>query len=79
MSPRLRKLIGSLAVLVFLTGYIVLAVTLADHIPDNRAAQLLYFVVAGVAWGLPILPLFVWMETGAFRRARPSARGRNQG
>jgi len=68
MPPRLRKLVGSVAVIAFLTAYIALAVTLADRLPDNRIAELLFFVVAGMAWGVPILPLFTWMQTGAFRR-----------
>ena len=68
MPPRLRKLVGSVAVIAFLTAYIALAVTLADWLPDNRIAELLFFVVAGIAWGVPILPLFTWMQTGAFRR-----------
>ena len=68
MGPRLRKLVGSLGVIAFLIAYIVLAVTLADRLPDNRLAQLLFFVVAGTAWGLPLLPLFTWMERGRFTR-----------
>ena len=70
MPPRLRKLIGSLGVLIFLAAYIVVAVTLADQLPDNRVIELLYFAVAGVAWGVPLLPLFRWIETGSFRKLR---------
>ena len=62
MGPRLRKLIGSLAVLAFLAAYIAVAVTLADRLPDNRLVQLAYFVVVGTAWGLPLFPLIAWMQ-----------------
>ena len=68
MSPRLRKLIGCLAVLAFLAVYIVVAVTVADYLPNNHLAQLAFFVVVGTAWGVPLLPLFTWMERGTFRR-----------
>ena len=71
MPPRLRKLIGSIAVVIFLAAYIAAAVTLADRLPDNRAVELAYFLVAGMAWGLPLLPLFTWIQTGAWRRPRP--------
>jgi hypothetical protein len=64
MPPRLRKLIGSVAVLAFLAVYIAVAVTLADRLPDNRLVQLAYFVVVGTAWGLPLLPLIAWMQRG---------------
>ena len=58
MSPPIRKLVGSLAVVVFLTAYIAIAVTLADRLPDNRLVELLFFAVVGIAWGVPLLPLF---------------------
>ena len=64
MGPRLRKLIGSAAVLVFLAAYVVVAVTVAGYLPDNRLLQLIYFVVVGTAWGLPLLPLLAWMQRG---------------
>jgi hypothetical protein len=68
MGPRLRKLIGSIAVVLFLAAYIAAAVTLADRLPDDPLVQLLYFAVVGVAWGVPLLPLFRWMQTGSFRK-----------
>ena len=68
MSPHLRKLVGSVGVLVFLAAYIAVAVTLADRLPDNRFAELAFFAIVGIAWGVPILPLFTWMERGTFRR-----------
>lgn len=70
MSPHLRKLIGSIALLVFLATYVVVAATLADHLPDHRLVQLLFFAVVGIAWGVPLLPLFTWMELGRFHRHR---------
>ena len=68
MSSHVRKLLGSLAVLLFLSAYIAVAVTLADHLPDNRLVELAFFAVVGIAWGVPLLPLFTWMELGRFRR-----------
>ena len=64
MPPRLRKLVGSVAVLAFLATYVAVAVTLADRLPDNLLVQLTYFVVVGTAWGLPLLPLIAWMQRG---------------
>ena len=64
MSPRLKKLVGSVVVLAFLAAYIGVAVTLADRLPDNRLVQLAYFVVVGTAWGLPLFPLIAWMQRG---------------
>jgi uncharacterized membrane protein YeaQ/YmgE (transglycosylase-associated protein family) len=54
-------------ILLFLGVYIGLALIVADHLPNNRAVQLLFFVIAGMGWGVPLLPLLSWMETGRFR------------
>jgi len=65
MSPRARKFIGMFGVLGFLAAYVGLVAILADHVPDHWAARLVFFVTAGVAWGVPILPLIRWMNRGA--------------
>jgi len=62
MTPRLRKLVGSFAILAFLVVYAIAAVRLADLLPDHPAIDLVYFLVAGTAWGLPLIPLLSWMN-----------------
>jgi hypothetical protein len=64
MNPRLRKLIGGVLLLVFVFVYVTAAIIVAGLLPDNRLVQLAYFVVVGLAWGLPILPLLSWMDKG---------------
>lgn len=64
MSPRLRKLIGLLAILAFLSAYVVAVATLGDRVPRIWWAQVLYFGVAGVLWGVPLFPLIAWMNRG---------------
>jgi len=64
MPARVRKLIGSAAVLLFLLFYIGVVVAVADRLPDLWIVKLVFFVVAGVAWGLPIIPLITWMNRG---------------
>jgi apolipoprotein N-acyltransferase len=61
IPARLRKLIGAIGIMVFLAAYVWLFTSLYDYLPDNRAIQLVYFAVAGLAWGLPLLPLMSWM------------------
>ncbi|MES2035606.1 MAG: DUF2842 domain-containing protein [Pseudomonadota bacterium] len=62
MNPRIKKLVGSIGVVIYLIVYAFAAIILADKIPDHPALDLLYFVVAGVGWILPIIPLMVWMN-----------------
>jgi hypothetical protein len=64
MSPRIRKLIGGFGLLVFLGGYIWAASTISDHLPDNGAVRLAFYAIAGLGWGIPILPLLSWMDRG---------------
>lgn len=64
MSARVRKLIGLFAIIGFLAGYIWLFSTLADYVPKQWAVQMIFFVIAGIGWGVPILPLISWMNRG---------------
>ncbi|MFM8376735.1 MAG: DUF2842 domain-containing protein [Phenylobacterium sp.] len=64
MQPTLRSFIGSVAILVFLGVYIWAATAIADRLPDDMRIKLVFFAVAGTAWGLPILPLMTWMNRG---------------
>ena len=64
MKPRVRKAIGGVGILAFLALYVAAAVTIAGHLPQHHLVQLVYFAVAGIAWGLPLIPLMYWMERG---------------
>ncbi len=64
MPARIRKLIGLFGVLGFLAAYIAVAVVIADHLPRHWAVQLVFFAIAGVAWGVPLIPFFRWMNRG---------------
>ena len=65
MAPRLRKLIGSAGVIAFLLSYIWAVTMLADRVPPNTWLQTAFFGLAGVLWGVPIIPLIRWMNGGA--------------
>ena len=64
MPARLRKLIGLFGILGFLTAYVVGVITVGEHVPRYWAAELAYYGLAGVLWGVPILPLISWMNRG---------------
>ena len=68
MSERIRKLIGLVAMMLFIATYIFAVTKVAEVIPDHWAARLVFYVVAGMGWGVPILPLIAWMNTGRWRR-----------
>jgi hypothetical protein len=64
MNARLRKLIGMIAILAFLTAYVVVVATLGDRLPKLWFVQVAYYGIAGIVWGLPLFPLISWMNRG---------------
>ena len=64
MTARVRKLVGGVAIVAFVTVYAAAAVTLVDYVPRFWLLRLAYFLAVGVAWGVPIIPLMAWMNRG---------------
>lgn len=64
MNARVRKLIGLVGLLVFILLYVGAVVRIGDHLPDHWAAHLAFYGLAGIAWGVPVLPLIAWMNRG---------------
>ncbi len=64
MSLRVRKLIGLVGILGFILAYMRLMILVAAHVPDHGPWQFAFYALAGVSWGLPILPLISWMNRG---------------
>ena len=63
MSGNLRKLVGTIVLLVFLVIYIAIAAAIGSgRIAEaNTIAQFLYFLVAGLLWVVPAAALIRWM------------------
>ena len=63
MAIRLRKFIGAvlLFVLVIVWALLAMALAQAPAIHDNAIASLAYYVIAGIGWVLPAMPLVRWM------------------
>ncbi len=66
MSIRIRKLIGAIGLLVLVAGWALLAMAVAQFVfaSPNSAAAWIFYVVAGMGWVLPAMPLIKWMEGG---------------
>ena len=70
MKPSWRKPAGIVLILLLIAVWSVLVVTVADHLAGLAwPLEALFFLVAGIAWILPLKPLLRWMETGRFRAA----------
>ncbi|MEA3026612.1 MAG: hypothetical protein QOF91_1897 [Alphaproteobacteria bacterium] len=64
MPIRIRKLIGAIALLVLVIGWTLIAMALAQLpvIKANGVVEVFYYVVAGLGWVLPAMPLIRWMS-----------------
>jgi len=57
-----RRIIASVGIILFLCLYVMGVSDLGHYLPHNPVVQLLYYGLAGVLWGVPILPLISWSE-----------------
>jgi hypothetical protein len=64
MSIRLRKLIGTVTLLILVTAWALLAMALAQSVLTsiNGFVAALFYIVAGLGWVLPAMPLVRWMS-----------------
>jgi hypothetical protein len=64
MTIRTRKLVGAIALLLLVTVWALVAMAFAQYpvIFNNGWLALLYYVVAGLGWVLPAMPLIRWMS-----------------
>ena len=64
MRIRVRKLIGTVALLVLVVAWALLAMGFAQvlALSGNRLLEIAYYVIAGVGWVLPAMPLITWMS-----------------
>ena len=64
-EPSWRQPFGILLILLLIAGWAVLVASAAVLIEDApKWVHVIYYVVAGIVWILPLKPLLQWMETG---------------
>jgi hypothetical protein len=66
MSIRTRKLIGTVALFALVMTWALVAMAVAQFPPifNNPWLAGAYYVVAGLGWVLPAMPLVKWMLKG---------------
>ncbi|WP_342211364.1 DUF2842 domain-containing protein [Microvirga pakistanensis] len=63
MGMRLRKLIGTVVMLLFIIAYALIAMAVAEGriTQAPKLVQTLAYVVLGLIWIIPLMPLVRWM------------------
>lgn len=61
---RLRKFIGTVALLVLVIVWALVAMALAQvpSIRDSTYLSVAYYVIAGIGWVVPAMPIITWMS-----------------
>jgi hypothetical protein len=64
MPIRIRKLIGTVALLALVVVWALVAMAIAQPVlaAANGLVAGIYYVVAGLGWVLPAMPLIKWMS-----------------
>ena len=64
MPLRLRKFIGAILLITLVVSWALVAMALAQApaIKANGVIEVIYYVIAGLAWVLPAMPLVRWMS-----------------
>jgi len=64
MPIRVRKLIGTVALLTLVIVWALLAMAIAQPVlaSANHLIEALYYVITGLGWVLPAMPLIKWMS-----------------
>ena len=63
MTLRTRKFFGAIALLVLVTIWSLLGMTVAQTpwLANSGLLQAVFYVVAGIGWVLPAMPIISWM------------------
>jgi hypothetical protein len=63
MSPRIRKLVGTVLLLVVLAIYALLVGVAASAVltGSNKFVEMIFYAIAGLAWVVPAGFLIRWM------------------
>lgn len=63
MSATQRRLLASIAILVFLAFWVWAASTVGTFLANaNDWVTLIFFIVAGIGWAVPLRPILRWMN-----------------
>jgi hypothetical protein len=64
MKRRTRKFIGTVVILAFVMLYGPIAMALAESriMEAPKLVQSVLYLIIGLAWVLPLMPLIKWME-----------------
>ena len=78
MTIRTRKFFGTIALLVLVVVWSLMGMTIAQTpwLANSGLLQAIFYVVAGLGWVLPAMPIISWMSRPDARYSSPVVRCR---
>lgn len=71
-QPRPRPAAGAFMILAIILFWSILIASVSDTVTRWPAlVQLVFYMVAGIVWILPLRPILRWSETGRWRADPP--------
>ena len=68
-EPSWRSTVGVFAIIAWIILWVVLVASLSGTVGDWPVlVQAVFYLVAGIAWIVPLKPVLQWIETGRFKR-----------
>ena len=68
-EPSWRTAVGVFSIIAWITLWVVLIASLSGTVGEWPVlAQAAFYLVAGLAWIVPLKPVLQWIETGRFKR-----------
>ncbi len=69
LKPKWRNAVGMALILLLIAAWSAMVATLAPYVARlSFLVEMLFYVVAGIAWIIPVRPLLGWTATGSWRR-----------
>lgn len=62
LSLPVRRFLACIAIIVFVIAYVIVITAIAEHLPKNQFITMVFYALAGILWGLPVLPIISWSE-----------------
>ena len=67
-EPSWRTAVGVFSIIAWIILWVVLIASLSGTVGDWPVlAQAAFYLVAGLAWIVPLKPVLQWIETGRFK------------
>ena len=68
IEPSWRRPVGVFGIIAWITLWVVVVASLSGHVGGWPVLlQAIFYLIAGIAWIVPLKPVLQWIETGRLK------------